>query len=115
VHGNGDDLPRPPALQGATHLTDVPRVHIDGCIYGGARELGFAEKMARWGAKTRVPTTMNAISVDHANWARAERRPPALACPPSAFADAYLKWAHGRAFTCGALSGPHDAPTEGRR
>jgi len=99
------------ALQGATHLTDVTRVHIDGCIYGGGANLGFAEKMAEMGAKTRVPTTMNAISVDHANW-RAQDVPPDFGLPAQRLADAYLKMGARPTFTCAPYQAD-DAPTKG--
>lgn len=56
------------AAQGATELVDVSRVHIDGCIYASPAFLTFARAMADKGGRVRVPTTMNAISVDHANW-----------------------------------------------
>jgi len=56
------------AQQGARGLVDVTQGHIDGCIYASPANLTFAEKMADMGAQVRVPTTMNAISVDRANW-----------------------------------------------
>lgn len=99
------------ALQGATRLTDVTRVHIDGCIYGGGANLGFAEKMVEMGAKTRVPTTMNAISIDHANW-RAQNVPPDFGLPAQRLADAYLKMGARPTFTCAPYQS-EDAPTEG--
>ena len=52
------------AAQGASTLIDVSRAHIDGCILAHDANLDFAEMMANMGAKTRIPTTMNAISVD---------------------------------------------------
>src|SRR5690606_36012251 len=54
--------------QGAARLIDVTRGHIDGCIYASPANLTFAEAMADLGAKVVVPTTMNAISVDHGHW-----------------------------------------------
>ena len=56
------------ALQGATALVDVTQGHIDGCILANTANLRFAETMAEMGGRVRVPTTMNAISVDHGNW-----------------------------------------------
>jgi predicted aconitase len=82
------------AQQGATALTDVTQVHIDGCIYASPANLRFAERMVEMGARVRVPTTMNAISVDHANW-RAQGVPPAFGLPASRLADAYVRWARG--------------------
>ncbi|MEH6834135.1 aconitase family protein [Falsihalocynthiibacter arcticus] len=87
------------ALQGATSLIDVTQVHIDGCIYASPANLVFAEKVANMGAQVRVPTTMNAISVDHANW-RAQGIPPDFGLPASRLADAYVKMGARPSFTC---------------
>ncbi|MDK1482469.1 aconitase X, partial [Sinorhizobium sp. 6-117] len=75
------------AQQGAEKLVDVVQGHIDGCIYASPANLTFAEKMAEMGAEVRVPTTMNAISVDRANW-RAEGVPAAFGDPAARLADA---------------------------
>ncbi|MGR3474086.1 MAG: aconitase X swivel domain-containing protein, partial [Sulfitobacter sp.] len=68
--------------QGAAQLVDVTRVHIDGCIYASPANLLFAQTMADMGSQVRVPTTMNAISVDHGNW-RAQGVPPDFGLPAS--------------------------------
>ncbi len=85
--------------QGAERLLDVTRVHIDGCIYAGRANLTFAEQMAEIGAKVRVPTTTNAISVDRANW-RAQGTPPAFGEPAARLADAYVGMGCAPSFTC---------------
>ncbi|MBB3773461.1 hypothetical protein FHS55_004098 [Angulomicrobium tetraedrale] len=85
--------------QGAAALTDVTRAHIDGCIYAGPANLVFAEAMEKLGGRVRVPTTMNAISVDHANW-RAQGVAPAFGLPASRLADAYLRMGCRPSFTC---------------
>ena len=87
------------AQQGATALTDVTQVHIDGCIYASPANLTFAERMADMGARVRVPTTMNAISVDHANW-RVQGVPPDFGLPASRLADAYVRMGARPSFTC---------------
>ncbi|PVA10347.1 hypothetical protein DC366_08895 [Pelagivirga sediminicola] len=87
------------AAQGARALTDVTRAHIDGCIYASPANLTFAQKMADMGAKVRIPTTMNAISVDHANW-RAQGVPPVFGTPAQALADAYVTMGALPSFTC---------------
>ncbi len=99
------------AVQGAVELTDVTRVHIDGCIYGGGANLGFAEKMAETGAQVRVPTTMNAISVDHGNW-RAQDVPPTFGQPAQRLADAYLRMGAKPTFTCAPYFSA-DVPQQG--
>lgn len=87
------------AAQGARRLTDVTRVHIDGCIYASPAFLTFARAMADKGGRVRVPTTMNAISVDHANW-RAQGVAEAFGLPASQLADAYVEMGARPSFTC---------------
>ena len=87
------------AQQGARGLVDVVQAHIDGCIYASPANLTFAEKMAMLGARVRVPTTMNAISVDHANW-RSQGVPPAFGTPAARLADAYVRMGCTPTFTC---------------
>lgn len=85
--------------QGAERLVDVTQVHIDGCIYASPANLIFAERMAAMGAKVRVPATMNAISVDHANW-RSQGVPEAFGAPAQRLADAYVRMGCRNTFTC---------------
>ncbi|WP_136684445.1 cis-3-hydroxy-L-proline dehydratase [Falsirhodobacter xinxiangensis] len=87
------------ANQGATALTDVTQAHIDGCIYASPANLRFAEAMADMGAQVRIPTTMNAISVDRANW-QAQGVPPDFGIPASRLADAYVRMGARPTFTC---------------
>ncbi len=87
------------ANQGATRLIDVTQGHIDGCIYASPANLTFAEKMADMGAKVRIPTTMNAISVDRANW-QAQGVPPSFGMPAQRLADAYVRMGCRASFTC---------------
>ena len=93
--------------QGAEGLTDVSRAHIDGCIYAGSANLRVADAFAGMGARLRVPTTMNAISVDHAGW-RAQGVPPSFGEPASRLADAYVAMGARPTFTCAPylLDGP---------
>ncbi len=78
------------AQQGATTLVDVTQGHIDGCIYASPANLTFAEKMADMGATVCVPTTMNAISVDRANWEK-QGIPADFGDPAARLADAYVR------------------------
>ncbi|MDS7595691.1 aconitase X [Agrobacterium tumefaciens] len=87
------------AQQGASSLVDVTQGHIDGCIYASPANLTFAEKMAEMGAKVRVPTTMNAISVDKANW-QAQGVPDDFGDPAARLADAYVRMGCRPTFTC---------------
>ncbi len=87
------------AQQGAHGLVDVTQAHIDGCIYASPANLTFAEQMADMGAQVRVPTTMNAISVDRANW-QAQGVPSAFGDPAARLADAYVRMGCRPTFTC---------------
>ncbi|WP_283188302.1 aconitase family protein [Pseudomonas sp. PMCC200344] len=86
-------------LQGARHLVDVTQAHIDGCIYTGPASLRFAEQLVQWGARVRVPTTLNSISVDQRRW-RELGIDPALGVPASALGDAYMAMGAQLSFTC---------------
>ena len=87
------------AQQGASALVNVTQGHIDGCIYASPANLTFAEKMAEMGGRVRVPTTMNAISVDKANW-RAQGVPDDFGDPAARLADAYVRMGCRPTFTC---------------
>ncbi|MCZ7482618.1 aconitase X [Rhizobium rhizogenes] len=87
------------AQQGASTLVDVTQGHIDGCIYASPANLTFAEKMADMGGRVRVPTTMNAISVDKAHW-RAQGVPEDFGNPAAKLADAYVRMGCRPTFTC---------------
>ncbi|NER62576.1 DUF521 domain-containing protein, partial [Pseudomonas sp. MAFF212428] len=86
-------------LQGATQLVDVTQAHIDGCIYTGPASLRFAEQLVQWGAKVRVPTTLNSISVDQRRW-RELGIDAALGVPASALGDAYMAMGAQLSYTC---------------
>lgn len=85
--------------QGARALVDVAQCHIDGCIYASPANLTFAARMADMGARVRVPTTMNAISVDRANWQR-QGVPHSFGDPAARLADAYVRMGCRPTFTC---------------
>lgn len=87
------------AQQGALGLVDVTQAHIDGCIYASPANLTFAEKMADMGARVRVPSTMNAISVDRTNW-QAQGVPNDFGDPAARLADAYVRMGCRPTFTC---------------
>ena len=87
------------AQQGARQLVNVSQAHIDGCIYASRANLLFAEKMAASGARVRVPTTMNAISVDYANW-RSQQVPETFGKPAQDLADAYVRMGCRPTYTC---------------
>ncbi|GEO87159.1 MULTISPECIES: aconitase X [Alphaproteobacteria] len=98
-------------LLGAKSLIDVAQVHVDGCIYTGPASLDFAEKLADWGGRVVLPTSLNAISADQARW-REQGTDPVLSMAASALADAYVRMGARPTFTCAPyqLDG---APDEG--
>jgi predicted aconitase len=92
-------LVRMAGLQGAERLLDVTQAHIDGSVYTGPGSLRFAQMMLAWGATLRVPTTLNAISVDYRRW-RELGVPASLGRPATALADAYVAMGAMPSFTC---------------
>ena len=92
-------LLRMAAVQGATRLLDVTRVHVDGCLYSGPSSLRFAERLVELGARVRVPTTLNALSVDHRRW-RAQGVDPAFGEAAAAVGDAYVAMGAAVSYTC---------------
>ncbi len=86
-------------VQGAKRLIDVTRAHIDGCIYASPANLAFANTMMQMGGQVRVPTTMNAISVDHANW-RKQGIDTEFGSAAQALADAYVSMGAEPTFSC---------------
>lgn len=91
--------------QGATELLGVTRAHVDGCIYAGPANLVFAERMQELGARVRIPTTMNAISVDHANWRR-QGVAPEFGEPAARLAETYVRMGCQASFTCAPYTLP---------
>lgn len=87
------------AAQGAHKLIDVSRGHIDGCILAHDANLDFAEKMQQMGARTIIPTTINAISVDRENW-ETQGVVPIFGNKASRLADAYVNMGARPTFTC---------------
>ncbi|PWJ16200.1 aconitase X [Jannaschia seohaensis] len=99
------------AVQGAPRLIPITRAHIDGCIHAAPAFLRFAEAMVAMGAKVRVPTTTNAISVDREGW-RAQGVAEAVGAPAARLADAYVEMGARPSFTCAPYL-LEDAPAEG--
>ncbi|WP_134725583.1 aconitase X [Paracoccus luteus] len=85
--------------QGAERLTGITRGHMDGTLLAHPANLIFAERMADRGAKVRVPTTINAISVDRENWP-GQGVDPDFGSRASRLADAYVRMGCRPSFTC---------------
>ena len=80
-------------------LIDIHKGHIDGCILAHSANLIFAEKLAALGAQVRIPTTINAISVERENWL-SQMIPEDFGNKASKLADAYVKMGAKPVFTC---------------
>src|SRR5450432_4011107 len=55
-------------IEGATELLDISQAHIDSTIYMGEAGLEFAERLAGFGAKVAVPTSLNVSGLDECHW-----------------------------------------------
>jgi len=86
-------------IQGADKLIDVCQAHIDACVYNGPSSLAFAQRLVEIGAKVRVPTTLNAISVDERRW-QSQGVDANLGEPASQLGQAYMQMGAQLSFTC---------------
>jgi predicted aconitase/predicted aconitase with swiveling domain len=87
------------AVENAPELVDVEKGHIDGCILAHNANLIFAEKMVQLGAKVKIPTTINAISVDRENWQKSGLSND-FGSRASRLAQAYVDMGVEPTFTC---------------
>lgn len=87
------------SLQHAPALIDVHRAHIDGCIYTGSASLHFARRLVELSGQVRIPTTLNAISVDRRHW-RELGIEKEFAEAADALAQAYVAMGARETFTC---------------
>ena len=87
------------AAENASELVDVEKGHIDGCILAHDANLIFAEKMVELGARTHIPTTINAISIDRENWQQSGL-PTDFGNRASRLAEAYVDMGVEPTFTC---------------
>jgi predicted aconitase len=87
------------AIQQAKELINVSQAHIDACVYSGKSSLLFAETLAAWGAQVKVPTTLNALSVDKRRWVEqgVDRE---FGTAASAVGDAYKAMGAQPTYTC---------------
>lgn len=101
------------AIQNATSLIDVTQAHIDGCIYTGPATLLFAQQLCAWGAKVRIPATLNSISIDRQRW-RDQGIEAITADPAARLADAYVELGCKATYTCAPYLLP-TAPKQGQQ
>jgi len=86
-------------IQGTSQLINIEQAHIDGCVFNGMSNLKFARQLVSWGAKVKVPTTLNAISVDQNQW-KAQGIKAEFGQPASDVGDAYVAMGAKQSFTC---------------
>lgn len=98
-------------IQGAEELIDISQVHIGGSIYTGPGSLAIVEQFANFGAKVRVPTTLNAISVDKRRW-RDQGIDENFATKALRLADAFEEIGASPTFSCTPYALP-GAPSAG--
>jgi len=86
-------------IQGAESLIDVTQAHIDACIYHGPSSLKFASELHQLGAKFKIPTTLNAISVDQRNW-KNQGISDSVGQPASDLGSVYMAMGAQLSYTC---------------
>ncbi len=86
-------------IQGASKLIDVNQAHIDACIYHGPSSLQFAQELVKRQAKVRIPTTLNAISIDERRWQDfgVDKN---MAVPASQLGHAFMDMGARASYTC---------------
>jgi predicted aconitase/predicted aconitase with swiveling domain len=100
-------------LEGATQLIDITQAHIDGCFYTGPGGIAFVRKLVALGAKVKVPSTMNALSVDRRRW-RELGVDTHLGEAGSEMGEAYVKMGVRPTYTCAPYL-LESAPTFGQQ
>ena len=61
-------LARMAEVYGAAEMLSIAQAHSDSTIYMGEANLEFAERLAAWGARVAVPTTLNVSGLDEHHW-----------------------------------------------
>lgn len=86
-------------IQGARALLPITGAHVDGAVYEGDAVVDFVEHLAGLGARVRVPTTLNAVSVEVGTWHRLGL-PARFGRQATRIVDAYLAMGLSPTFTC---------------
>lgn len=98
-------------IQQAPKLIDITHVHVGGSIYTGPGSLDVIERLVQLGAKVRVPTTLNAISIDRVRGVEGGVDPEFSALA-GRLADAFEAMGARTTFTCTPYVYP-DGPRPG--
>ncbi|KAJ5087034.1 Aconitase/3-isopropylmalate dehydratase, partial [Penicillium alfredii] len=75
-------------IQRVSELIDMEQAHIDCCIYTGPATLKFAQRLREWGTHIRIPTSLQAISIDRRLW-RSQQVDPTIGEPAEQLAQTY--------------------------
>lgn len=92
-------LVRMAEIEGAPRFIPIESVHVDGCAYEGDAILEFVERLASLGGRVRVPTTLNAVSVEVGNWRRLHI-PEEFGQKATRIVEGYLKMGCSPTFSC---------------
>jgi predicted aconitase len=91
-------------VYGVEEMMDITQAHIDGVGLLSDSGLEFAETLARWGGKVRVPTTLNMVPLDAQHW-REQGVPEALATKALRQIQAYVNMGCIPTCTCAPYQG----------
>jgi predicted aconitase len=86
-------------LYGASEMMKVSQVHVDMTVYMVDAGVEFAERLAEFGGKVAVPTSLNAAAIDQVRW-KEYRTPPELLDKCRRLEKAYLMMGANPTWTC---------------
>jgi len=88
-------------MYSADNMIEIDNVHVDASTYGGIHEAGleFCKRLAKEGARFRVPTTLCISAIDFSSW-RELRVPISFAKKQRELAKAYAKMGATPTWTC---------------
>jgi predicted aconitase len=86
-------------IERAERFIPIVSAHIDGCAYEGDAIVDFVERLMNLGARVRVPSTLNAVSVEVGSWHRLGL-PEHFGRQATRIVDGYLKMGVRPTFSC---------------
>jgi predicted aconitase len=94
-------------IQGAERFIEIVSAHVDGCAYEGDAIVDFVERLRDLGGRVRVPTTLNAVSVEVGSWRRLHL-PEHFGRQATRIVDAYLAMGLTPTFSCSPYQVGHE-------